>query len=145
MQGEGPMKNILSVGKDLVDEIRLNFKPELLKDIFYLRTAEWKYHQMSVEGGTIDIFGDLHGFVYNSFDLIPAAVDIVLSQEDSKALTTSLSLLYRCIEESNTTEMPVKLSKQWNVLKSKVNRIGNTDSRLFWESICEWYRIDKKE
>ncbi len=137
------MKSILNIGKDLVDEIRSNCKPELLNDIFRLRTADWKYHQMSVEEGTIDIFCDLRNFEYSTFELIPAAAELALAQEDSEIFTTAVSLLLRCIEESNTTEMPTGLSKQWEALENKVSRIGNTESLLFWNGICKWYRIGR--
>lgn len=137
------MKDILNVGKDLADEIRLNCKPELLKKIFNLRTADWKYHQMSVEGGTIGIFGDLQNFKYSSFALIPAAIEIVLTQEDSELFTTALSLLCTCIEESDTTEMPAELSEKWKLLENKVNENCNADSLLFWNRICKWYRVNQ--
>jgi hypothetical protein len=136
------MEGILNVGKDLVDEIRLNCKPELLKEIFNLRTADWKYHQMSVEGGTVDIFGDLQNFNYSSFDLIPAAIEIVLGQQDSELFATALSLLCVCIEQSDTTQVPAELSEKWELLESKVNKLGNTDSVLFWNGICKWYRVN---
>lgn len=138
------MKSILMVAKDQVDEIRMNYKPELLKEIFNLRTKEWKYSQMSIEGGTVDIFGDLHSFKYSSYNLIPSAVDIVLAQEETELFATSLSLLHRCIEESDTTEMPDELSKQWNKIGDKADKLQSKESILLWNSICKWYRVHPK-
>lgn len=135
------MRSILNTGSDLVAEIRCNCKPELLRELFGLRTAEWKYHKMSIEGGTVDIFSDLHNFQYSSFELIPCAAEIVLDQEDTELFITALSLLYRCIEESDTTEMPIELSRQWEHLENKVSEIGNADTLLYWKGICEWYRV----
>ncbi len=135
------MKDIMNVGKDLVDEIRLNCKPELLKEIFNLRTVAWKYHQMSVEGGTFGIFDDLQNFKYSSFALIPAAIEIVLEQEDFELLTTALSLLCTCIEEADTTEMPAELSEKWRLLEDKVNEKRDDESVLLWNRICKWYRV----
>lgn len=135
------MSSIFNVGKDLVSKIQLNCEPELLKEIFALRTEKWKYYQISMEGGTIGLFGDLFHLEYCSFELIPMAVEIVLEQEDSDLFITALSLLYKCIEESDTTEIPAELTRQWKVLEKRVREIENRDSLLCWNAICKWYRI----
>ncbi len=137
------MENVFARGANLVDEIRWNCKPELLKEIFKLRTEVWKYHQMYVEGGTIGIFDDLQDFKYSSFALLPTAIEIVLAQEKEENFTIALSLLHRCMKESDTTEIPIKLQEQWEGLQAKVNRLGTKDSLLLWKDICKWYRVDQ--
>ena len=135
------MNKIFNAGKALVAEINSDFKPELLKEIFDLRTEKWKYYQKCDDCGTFGIFADLRDFQYNSYNLIPAAIEIVLAQEDADLFTTALSLLSTCIEESDTTEMPIELSKQWEVIERRVNKHQNKDSFLLWNIICKWYRV----
>ena len=137
------MEDAFATGVNLVGEIRWNCKPELLKEIFKLRTEVWKYHQMCVEGGTIGIFDDLRDFKYSSFVLIPTAIEIVLAQEKEESFTTALSLFYRCMEESDTTERPIELQEQWEKLHDKVNKLGTKDTLLLWKGICKWYRMDQ--
>lgn len=136
------MRSILEVGKDIITELIETNKPELLSKLFEVRTSKWKYHSISEECGTIDIFSDIR-IISNElgFDLIPVAAEIALRQEGEELFTTALSLLCETIELSETTEMPASLAADFSALREKVRGFGNKDSLLFWDMISNWYRV----
>jgi hypothetical protein len=74
-----------------------------------------------------------------SFNLIPAAVSLVLEQEDIDLFTTALSLLYRCIEMSKTAEAPELLLEKWTLIEERVKNTQGCDCDIYWEFIKKWY------
>lgn len=127
----------------IVDELAANGEPELLRQLFYSRTARWKYYIVSGEFGTITLFSDLCDCLskMQAFTLIPTAIGIVLDQEDPELFTTSLALLLDLSCCSDTTEMPLALSEQWSRLAKKIDELPADRHRAFlWKQLTHWYR-----
>lgn len=77
-----------------------------------------------------------------AFQLIPTAIEIVLSNPTLPKLAQALSLLSELAYLSTTTELPEELKLAWTKLeKIAQTNIDNCDVKLYWEGICEWYRI----
>lgn len=115
--------------------------PDLLKELFYQRTKEWPFHMMHVEGGTIGTFYDVELKSSQSFDLIPAAIELCFEQRNQDLFTTALYLLAQCVRMSDTTEMPGIMAERWRELEAKVRDSKDSDCITAWEGIKNWYRL----
>jgi len=137
------MRSILNVGKDIFYEIKSTGNTKLLLDLFNIRTKVWKYHIIHDEFGTYGPFDDITKLdSILAFELISNAVVIVVIQDDKNLLTTALSLLLTCIVQSNTTEIPNELLKNWTCISNKVSAYNFKDITGYWDEINKWYRIE---
>ena len=138
------MRSILDVGKDIFYEIKSTGNPKLLLDLYNIRTKVWKYHIINDEFGTYGPFNDITELdSILAFELISTAVVIVVNQVDKNLLTTALSLLLTCIVQSNTTEIPNELLKNWTCISNKVSAYNFKDITGYWDEINKWYRIEE--
>ena len=124
-------------GTELVKALNNSGNPELLKELFYIRTKEWPYHIMHAEV-TVGTFYDVKLNASQSFELIPVAMELCFEQHNPDLLATALSLLEQCIRIADTTELPAALSERWRELENKVTQAGNEYCIMFWEGIKEW-------
>lgn len=137
------MRNILNIGKDIVNEIRETGNSVLLFDLFNIRTMKWKYHIISDESGTYGIFNDLENLSdVDGFNLIPTAITIINNKKDEDLFTTSLYLLWECIKLSNTAEIPNEFLKHWQSINDTILDCNVKDCMKIWEEINRWYRIN---
>lgn len=139
------MRSSLNVGKDLVLELQKTGNPQLLLELFETRTREWKVAFVYDEGGTIGVFDDLQLDSGLGFKLIPITVDILLNQMKPDRFLAALSLLYICVCQSNTTEIPQGLIERWDEIEEKIKVSGDKESALLWDEISRWYRMDCKK
>jgi hypothetical protein len=138
------MKRILDVGKDIFNEIKNTGNHKLLLDLFFTRTKVWKHYIIHDEFGSYGIFDDITELDSKlAFELISTSVEIVVNQSDEILFTTALSLLLTSVEQSNTTEIPNDLLKNWTYISNKVSEFSIKDSSEIWDKISKWYRIDR--
>lgn len=96
---------------------------------------------MHVEGGTIGTFYDVELKSSQSFDLIPAAIELCFEQRNQDLFTTALYLLAQCVRMADTTEMPGIMAERWRELESRVRDSKDSDCITAWEGIKSWYRL----
>jgi hypothetical protein len=139
------MRSIFDEGKDIFTEIKQTGNPSLLTNLYSIRTNAWKYPIIHDECGSYGIFDDIAELDSGiAFELISIAVKLVIDQRDEILFTTALSLLFTCIEQSDTTEMPNAFAESWKQIDAKVGEIRSKGyASELWDRIKGWYRIEQ--
>ena len=119
------MTSVFENGKEFL-ESAIAGDGDALRELFAARTAAWSAPIISEEAGTFGLFDDLSDQLepYIAFSLVPVAVDIALSQNDTLRLEQAIWLLLGIVEATQTTEVPKILSEAFPMLKDRVSRIG---------------------
>jgi hypothetical protein len=110
-----------------------------------LRTTHWKHPFQHDEFVTVGLFSDLEEATSPSaaFDLIPAAVAIVLVQTDADLRASAASLLLGLVRRSDTTEMPPALGSKWDEVCALLAG-GDRHCGYYLEDLQKWYRRDEQ-
>jgi hypothetical protein len=138
------LEEIQKPDRDLVEELVAGGPPELLQQLFKSRASRWKHYFITGDFHSSTLFSDLErGITGNrAFDLIPAAVQIALDQENDDRFATALGLLHGLAKSSDTTEVPETLDQNWSTLKRRVETrlTDHTHGPLYWDELARWYR-----
>jgi hypothetical protein len=131
------------LGQDLVDELPGNPSYQLLKELFDIRTREWKYAWFEVEGGGIGTFYDLETSLepWQAFQLILPASRLVIDQTDIDLIETAFFLLLGIIHAGDTTEIPDGLLDQLEMLQNRDALIVEAGRRSLFAELERWYRL----
>ena len=125
-----------------IEEIVLNPTLDLYKELFNIRTKEWKYWMKHNDHDTAGSFDDLLNKLepYKAFESIKYIVDLLHMQLDKDLFITCLSLLLDMVKVSNTTEIPDELKNNLKLIEIRVKELNEKDATLLFDGIKEWYR-----
>lgn len=135
--------NFYGLESNLVENIIHNVSNDLL-GLFNKRTKRWHHSFVHCETYDHGVFDDLIQKISTdrAYFLIPAAVNIVLLQNEHDLFITALSLLQSLIRASNTTEIPPLFLEKQAIINQKIVLQNDKKAKFYWDLIKEWYRLN---
>jgi len=134
------MPTVFEAGNDELKLLREEPTLQRLDAYFRARTREWPHSLKHMECFTVGVFFDLGSEFQDgdAFDLLGTAAQLPWDDLPDQSFLLGIDLLLELASASGTTEMPQRLTEEWDSVASRILALEPT--YLAWTSLVQHYR-----